>query len=56
MDDELSWTIEAKEKLHNIPFFVRPQARQHIESLARELGLEVVTAELVEQARGEFGQ
>lgn len=54
--DELQWTPEAKVKLKNIPYFVRSQARQRIEQLAREAEQEVVTAELVEQARSEFGQ
>ncbi|MBJ7899013.1 MAG: protochlorophyllide oxidoreductase [Cyanobacteria bacterium RI_101] len=54
--DSLSWTPEAQEKLQNIPYFVRPRARQRIEQLAREAELETVTADLVEQARLEFGQ
>ncbi|MFN5515465.1 MAG: PCP reductase family protein [Cyanobacteriota bacterium] len=54
--DSLSWTPEAQEKLQNIPYFVRPQARQRIEQLAREAELETITADLVEQARLEFGQ
>ncbi|WP_019501751.1 PCP reductase family protein [Pseudanabaena sp. PCC 6802] len=51
-----TWTPEAKEKLRNIPYFVRTQARQRIEQLARESNLDAITAELVEQARMEFGQ
>lgn len=54
--DALQWTPQAKAKLKNIPFFVRTQARQRIEQLAREAELEVVTVEIVEQARAEFGQ
>jgi hypothetical protein len=54
--DTLEWTPQAKAKLKNIPFFVRTQARQRIEQLAREAELEVVTVEIVEQARSEFGQ
>lgn len=54
--DQLKWTPEAQEKLKNIPYFARPQARQRIEQLAREAELEEVTVELVEQARLEFGQ
>lgn len=54
--DSLHWSPEAKSKLKNIPYFVRTQARQRIEALARECGLEEVTPELVEQARVEFGQ
>ncbi len=54
--DDLSWTIEAQVKLKKIPFFVRPQARQRIEELTRAANLEEVTADIVEQARSEFGQ
>ncbi|MBO1346720.1 MAG: PCP reductase family protein [Hormoscilla sp. GUM202] len=39
-----------------IPFFVRSSARQRIEQLARQTGSDVVTVEIVEQARVEFGQ
>jgi hypothetical protein len=53
---ELKWTPEARAKLKNIPFFVRTQARERIEHLAREAELDTVTADLVEQARLEFGQ
>ncbi|HEY9695127.1 MAG TPA: PCP reductase family protein [Oculatellaceae cyanobacterium] len=52
----LEWTPEAKIKLKNIPFFVRAQARQRVEQLARATGQQMVTGELVEQARLEFGQ
>lgn len=52
----LQWTPEAKAKLKNIPFFARTQAKARIEQLARAAGQEVVTVELVEQARLEFGQ
>jgi hypothetical protein len=54
--DNLQWTHEAKVKLKNIPYFVRAQARQRIEHLAREADLDLVTVEIVEQARIEFGQ
>ncbi len=52
----LEWTPEAKVKLKNIPFFVRAQARQRVEQLARATDQQIVTGELVEQARLEFGQ
>ena len=54
--DDLQWMPEAKAKLKNIPYFVRSQARQRIEQLAREADQEVVTPEMVEKARLEFGQ
>ncbi len=52
----LEWTADAEAKLKGIPFFARPQARQRIEELARQLDSEVITVDLVEQARVEFGQ
>lgn len=54
--DELLWTSEAQIKLRKIPYFARTQARQRIEDLTRQQGLEEVTAAIVEQARSEFGQ
>lgn len=56
LTDALEWTTEAKAKLKNIPFFVRAGAKARIEQLTRAAGGEVVTAEIVEQARLEFGQ
>lgn len=56
LTDDLYWTPQAQAKLKMIPFFARPQARQKIEEIARSAELEEVTAELVEQARAEFGQ
>jgi hypothetical protein len=52
----LEWTSSAKTKFNNIPFFAKAQARQRIEQLARMNGQNLVTEELVEQARLEFGQ
>lgn len=51
-----TWTAEALQKLNNIPFFVRAQARSRIEQMARDEELETVTGTLVERARQEFGQ
>jgi len=54
--ETLTWTLEAKIKLKNTPYFVRTQARHRIEEIAIESGSDVVTAEIVERARLEFGQ
>lgn len=56
LTDALKWTPQAKIKLRKIPFFVRSQAVARIEQLARAADSDVVTVELVEQARVEFGQ
>ena len=59
-NESLRWTPDAKLKLKNIPYFVRTQARQRVEQLARDANLDAnldeVTVEMVEQARLEFGQ
>lgn len=56
MVDLPQWTPEAQAKFKQIPFFARAQARERIEHLARLAELDVITVELVEQARLEFGQ
>lgn len=56
LTDDLAWTPSALALLKKIPFFVRPQAIVRIQQLARAAGVEIVTVELVEQARIEFGQ
>lgn len=53
---EFQWTPEAETILKNIPFFVRRQARKRIEQFAREAGFFVITVEIVERARLDFGQ
>lgn len=52
----LPWTPEAEAKLKSIPFFARTQARQRIEQLAQTTPAKIVTVEIVERARAEFGQ
>ena len=52
----LRWTPEAKLKFKNVPFFARTQARKMIEEIARDTEDNLVTVEIVEQARLNFGQ
>ncbi len=52
----LSWTTAAKDKLKNIPFYARTQARKQIEEFARAADLEEITVEVIEQARMDFGK
>ena len=52
----LRWTAKAKAKLRNIPFFVRSQAQAKIEELAIFSEEDIVTPEIVEQARIKFGK
>lgn len=52
---EVTWTAEAKARLENIPDFVRPMAKQGIESFAKSNGHATIDDEVMEEARGQFG-
>ncbi|MEM7555145.1 MAG: PCP reductase family protein [Cyanobacteria bacterium P01_A01_bin.84] len=56
LPETLRWTTKAKAKLKHIPFFVRSQAQAKIEHFARISEQEIVTLDVVEQARIYFGQ
>lgn len=53
---ELEWSPEALQKLSNVPFFARGQAKSRSEELARQQWQSLVTVAVLEQAREEFGQ
>lgn len=55
MSASIEWTPEAEARLKEIPFFVRPAARKKIEKFAQELGEQVITADVYEQAKQKFG-
>ncbi len=54
--DEFGWSPEAKQRLENIPFFIRPMAKKEIERMAREQGRTEVTVEVMEQAKTSFAK
>ena len=51
----VEWTAEAKSRLKEIPFFVRPAARKKIEKFAQAAGVTEITVEIYEQAKQKFG-
>jgi hypothetical protein len=53
--DGVTWTAEALKRLENIPDFVRPMAKQGIESFARSIGHSTIDDAVMEEARGRFG-
>lgn len=53
---ELTWTPDARQRLDNIPFFIRPMARKEIERMAREKGRTEVTVEMMDQAKNAFAK
>lgn len=50
----ITWTPEAKERLKEIPFFVRPAARKKIEAFAQDAGETEITVTVYEQAKAKF--
>jgi plasmid stabilization system protein ParE len=50
----LAWSREAEQRLENIPDFIRPMARKEIERVARERGLQTVTAQVMDEAKEKF--
>ncbi|MFZ5861364.1 MAG: hypothetical protein ACOYXR_00745 [Nitrospirota bacterium] len=54
--EEFGWSPEAKQRLENIPFFIRPMAKKEIERMAREAGRTEVTVEVMEQAKTAFAK
>ncbi|MCP9455081.1 MAG: PCP reductase family protein [Nitrospira sp.] len=51
---DLVWSREAEQRLENIPDFIRPMARREIERVARERGLQTVTAQVMDEAKEKF--
>lgn len=51
----MEWTADAKARLKEIPFFVRPAARKKIEKFAQEQGVSQITVEVYEAAKQQFG-
>jgi len=54
--DEFGWSPEAKQRLENIPFFIRPMAKKEIERMAREQGRAEVTADMMDHAKTAFAK
>lgn len=50
----LSWTPDAEKRLENIPDFIQPMARREIERLAKERGVNTITAEVMDDAKEKF--
>jgi hypothetical protein len=52
---EFPWTPEAASRLENIPEFARPMAKTGVEKFAKDRGLALIDAQVLEQAKGFFG-
>ncbi len=54
-EDPLPWTVEAQDRLQQVPQFMRPMVRKAIELHARARGLREVTADVVTAAKTGHG-
>lgn len=52
--DGMTWSREAEQRLENIPDFIRPMARKEVERMAKERGLETITAQVMDDAKDKF--
>ena len=50
----ITWTREAEQRLENIPDFIRPMARKEIERVAKERGVDTITAQVMDDAKDKF--
>jgi DNA-directed RNA polymerase subunit RPC12/RpoP len=50
-----AWTPEAEARLHRIPAFVQPMAKQTIERFARDRGYGTITGSVMDEARDFIG-
>ena len=53
-DSGIEWTVEARQRIGNIPSFVRPVVVKRIESYARRNGTSDITVELIDRIRAEM--
>jgi light-independent protochlorophyllide reductase subunit B len=51
-----SWSAEAEQELHKIPFFVRGKARRNTERFAQERSVALITLETLYDAKAHFGR
>jgi hypothetical protein len=54
VSNNICWTAEAEAKLKEIPFFVRPAARNKIEKFAQEQGNLEISIEVYEHVKQQF--
>ena len=50
----VTWSREAEQRLENIPDFIRPMARKEIERVAKERGVAIITAQVMDETKEKF--
>lgn len=54
-DEDFEWTEEAKVRIGRVPFFVRNMAKKTVIGFARERGIKVIDAKLMDEVREKVG-
>jgi Proto-chlorophyllide reductase 57 kD subunit len=54
VSNNICWTAEAEAKLKEVPFFVRPAARNKIEKFAQEQGKLEINIDVYEHVKQQF--
>jgi hypothetical protein len=50
---ELSWTVDAKEKLDRLPAFVKPMVQSSVEAYARKNGFKSITLQVMDDSKND---
>lgn len=53
--EELVWTDEAKQRISRVPFFVRNMAKKTVIQFAKDRGVTVIDAKLMDEVREKVG-
>ena len=54
-EEEIEWTEEAKQRIQKVPFFVRNMAKKTVLNFAKEKGITVIDARLMDEVREKVG-
>ncbi len=54
-EEDVEWTEEAKQRIQKVPFFVRNMAKKTVLNFAKEKGITVIDAKLMDEVREKVG-
>jgi hypothetical protein len=54
-EEDIEWTEEAKQRIQKVPFFVRNMAKKTVLNFAKEKGITVIDAKLMDEVREKVG-
>ena len=54
-EEDVEWTQEAKQRIQKVPFFVRNMAKKTVLTFAKEKGVAIIDAKLMDEVREKVG-